>query len=309
MSAPNPRVSIIIPLKSGREIRYPMQPGPGQELLIVVGSNVSYQRNQGAQQARGEVLYFLDDDCQIDAKNLELALRLMDEGEWAAVGGPSLTHPQAGYWEHFFGRILSLRLATLVTQPRNWPVGPPREVHGAELITCNLLVRRHWFEKAGGFHLELHPSEDVEFVQRLRQLGGRLYYHPQLAVWRHRRSRLDQFLWQYFRYGVARGSLVWRTSLKPQGIYLLPLLLLLMLGMKWDWLLFLYCLLCVAAGAQLAWRFRAPVQGLMTAPVMLLLHLTYGVGVAAGLLAQPLGLRWSGPPQIDCIHQQLGDPA
>ena len=299
----SPRVSIIIPLKSGRDIRYPLAPQAGQELLVVTGQNVSFQRNEGARLARGEFLYFLDDDCEISAETLQLALDTMAQGDFAAMGGPSLTHPQAGYWEHFFGRILSLRLATLVTQPRNWPVGRAREVAGAELITCNLVVRRSWFEKVGGFHLELHPSEDVEFVQRLRAQGGKLLYHPDLKVWRHRRTRLDHFLWQYLRYGVARGALFWHTSLPAQLVYWLPFLLLLLTLGK-SWLLLLYAALCLAGGGQLFWSYRDWTQALLAPPMILLLHLTYGLGVALGLMARPLGLQRGGPRKLDSVFRE-----
>lgn len=306
MSAP--RVSIIIPLKSGREIRYPLAIEPGQELLVVTGQNVSFQRNEGARLAQGDFLYFLDDDCEIGPETLKLALEVMAQGDYAAMGGPSLTHPLADYWEHFFGRILSLRLATLVTQPRNWPIGRTREVGGAELITCNLVVRRSWFEKVGGFNLDLHPSEDVEFVQRLRSRGGKLLYHPGLKVWRHRRTRLDQFLWQYLRYGAARGALVWRTSLPPQAIYLLPLLLVVLAIMGKAWLLKLYLLVCLTGGVQMFWSFGDRTQALLAPPMIALLHLTYGLGVALGLVARPLGISWSGPPRLESVFREPPTP-
>lgn len=311
MSSPPdpPLVTLIVPCRIGCEPRYALPQRPEVEVVVVSGSNVSYQRNHAAQLARGRFLYFLDDDCALPPESLDLALKLARElgPEWAAVGGPSLTHPQAEPQEKLFGIVLSLGWTALMTRPRNAQVGVPREVRGAELICCNLLVQRSWMERIQGFDVDLHPAEDVDFVQRLKGAGGRLLYRPDLVVWRHRRRHLGAFLWQYVRYGVARGVLSSRTHFRGQGLYLLPLALVVAgLMARSLWIPYLLVTLGVALGR--AWTARDPA---LAAPVFLLIpavHLSYGIGLGVGLVLASLG--WSPrPPQVIERVQRSGADA
>lgn len=297
-----PRVSLIIPCKPGAAAALPVTPSEEVEVLVVTGTNVSQQRNLAAQAARADLLYFLDDDSQLSPGVLELALSTMEQG-WAAVGGPNLTRSGATRQERLFGAILASRAATLVTRARNCPVGPAREVDGQELISCNLLVRRDWFERVGGFDVNLYPGEDVEFVQRVRAAGGRLFYHPGIAVERSRRDRLGAFLWQYFRYGLARGALFLHLRPLSQLVYLLPLLL--WFGL--PWLYRVYLLICLAAGLEVAYREGA-LQGLRALLVVPCLHLVYGLGVGLGLAYRLLGFSMNRPDQAMRVTVHGGPP-
>lgn len=301
-----PRVSVIISCKPGQPCRLPLQAGPDMEILVATGRNVSQQRNQAARQACGELLYFLDDDSGLSATSLKLALTAMDQQPgWAAVGGPSVTRPGATGWERVFGAVLCSRAATLTTRPRNYAVGPPREVMGQELITCNLMVRRDWFEKVGGFDVTLYPGEDVEFVQRLRQAGGRLFYHPGMVVERSRRSTLSAFLWQYFRYGLARGALFVHLRPNAQWLFLLPFLLCIGLPLS-VWVGLLYAGVCMAASLEVWWHERDLSLAGLALMVVPLMHLVYGLGVGLGLAYKLLGFSLNQPDPAVEVRQLRG---
>ena len=288
------QVTLIIACKPGTTVALREADVALAEVLVVSGHNVSQQRNLGAAQAATELLWFLDDDAHFCADSLRTGVQLMQsDPTWAAVGGPSLTRSGAGFWERLFGSVMGSWFATLTTCPRHRAVGLPRPASGQELITCNLLVRRQWFEKIGGFDLSLHPGEDVDFVLRLREAGARLYYHPGIAVERSRRSHLGSFLWQYFRYGLARGALFFHRP-GAQLLFLLPLLLWLWLPLG-GWVMKFYGLVCLLAALEVGARLARWSAVLAALPVVPAMHLSYGLGLGLGLIYKRLGFSLSRP--------------
>ncbi|ODT64239.1 hypothetical protein ABS71_13435 [bacterium SCN 62-11] len=291
----SPQVSLIVACRPGAQLALgPVETGLA-ELVRVEGANVSQQRNLGVGQASGELLWFLDDDSQFGPETLRLGLEIMRaHPDCAAAGGPSLTRSRAGFEERVFGAVMGSWFAALSTWARHRAVGPARFAEGTELITSNLLVRREWFEKVGGFDLSLYPGEDIDFVYRLRQAGARLYYHPRLSVERSRRGSTGSFLWQYFRYGLARGSLFFHLRPRSQWIYLLPLLLWAWLPLG-HWAVASYLLICLLAGVEVAGSTGSAGAGLAALLVVPLMHLCYGLGLGLGLIYKLLGFSLNQP--------------
>jgi hypothetical protein len=289
------QVSLIVACRPGAQLDLGSVEQGVAELVRVDGSNVSQQRNLGVSQAGCDLLWFLDDDSQFCPESLRLGLEIMrTQPDCAAAGGPSLTRARAGFSERVFGAVMGSWFAALSTWARHRAVGPARVAEGTELITSNLLVRRQWFEKIGGFDLTLHPGEDIDFVYRLRQAGGRLYYHPAMAVERSRRGSTGSFLWQYFRYGLARGSLFFHLRARSQWIYLLPLLLWAWLPLG-QWAVVSYLALCLLAGVEVAASTGSTLAGATAVLVVPLMHLCYGLGLGLGLFYKRLGFSLNGP--------------
>lgn len=278
------RVTVVIPCKTGRSPRYAPPQHPEVEVLVVTGSNVSRQRNEAAARASAELVYFLDDDVQLPEESLWRAVDLMQvHSHLAGLGGPSLTHPQAAPWEHLVGVLLSQWWVALGTRARNCPVGQPRASDGTELITCNLLIRKVWLERVGGFDPSLHPGEDIEFLRRVHGQGGPLLYHPGVVVWRHRRRNWQGLAWQYFRYGLARGLMVRRQGWQGQWPYLLPLLLPCLGWGGWAWL-WPYALLCGWVALRVGRQLGSLAWGLVAFFLVPLVHGSYAAGIVAGAL-------------------------
>ena len=89
--------SIIIPVKPGgavralealRRVDYPAE---DFEVLVAEGRCPSLQRNLAAGEAKGEYLYFLDDDSLVAPDFLRRAAACYEKRYIVAVGGPSLT--------------------------------------------------------------------------------------------------------------------------------------------------------------------------------------------------------------------------
>ena len=194
MSQPLPLVSVIIAappdmaviaaVAAARKLDYPAD---RLEIIVARGRQPSVQRNAALRVARGEWVYFLDDDALPPAGNLRRAAKFFSIPEVAMVGGPNLCPPDAPPLEKIFAVVLASWLAFGPSRARYAPVGAERDAGEKELILCNLLARRAPVMERGGFNEALYPNEENALMDELQQHGLRLVYDPQLSVGRRPR--------------------------------------------------------------------------------------------------------------------------
>lgn len=173
------------------------------EILVATGAEPSRQRNLAAGMARGEILVFLDSDCRLQADHLEKILVHMDAGR-EVVGGPVLLHSPATPQEHMFQSFFSHPALTGRCSARYRAFGLVRESDDAELILCNMAVRRETFFAIGGFEERLYPNEENEWMDRLEATGRVPWYDPELAVSRPQRKNWREFACTMIGYGQGR---------------------------------------------------------------------------------------------------------
>jgi glycosyltransferase involved in cell wall biosynthesis len=133
----------------------------GAEVLVMPGLLIGALRNRGAAIARSEWLAFIDADIEMPEDWLERLIKLEADGQ-ADVIGLDLHTPTEAPW---FADAWQRRTARPDAQPLQvvqW------------LPTSNLLMRRRWFEKVGGFNEQLRTGEDKELTMRLAEAGARL---------------------------------------------------------------------------------------------------------------------------------------
>lgn len=142
--------------------RHPLGP---RVLRMEGGAGAGAGRNHGARAARGAVLAFTDADCAPTPGWLRAALGALEHADVAQ--GRVLPDPAAepGPWDR---SLVVLR------------------EHGL-YETANLLVRREWFERVGGFDEWLRVggrpfAEDVWLGWRLRRAGARTAFAPDALV-------------------------------------------------------------------------------------------------------------------------------
>ena len=207
-----PTFSFIIPVKPGGRVRalealrrVGEQDHP-YEVLIAEGTRPSRQRNQAAQQSRGDILYFLDDDSRVDADCLAQCAAAFAEPGVAVVGGPSLTPEDDTPLQQLFGAALSSPFGAGGVRNRYRSAGVPRATTERELILCNLAIRRDAFLTSGGLDERLYPNEENELLDRIHAGGATLMHIPALRVTRSQRPTLGAFCRQMFSYGRGRGQ-------------------------------------------------------------------------------------------------------
>ncbi len=191
---------------------------PGVRLLgNTTNVGASRAKNQGAGQAAGEVLWFLDSDTVIPSGEVvDAAVTLLDSGDdVGAVGGEIYQYPDgATEWRQ---KVLQLN-------------GETRTVSHAEgyggtitvdyLPSCNLFIRRELFQEVGGFDPGyFFLMEDTDLCIRLVHQGYACLASDETSV-EHRlvlRGRKgDFFLGHRNRIRFALLNMpAWQVALLP----------------------------------------------------------------------------------------------
>ncbi|MGD1086319.1 MAG: glycosyltransferase [Verrucomicrobiota bacterium] len=184
------------------------------EILLARGRQPSVQRNAAIRAARGDILYFLDDDSIPAPGNLRLAVEHFQSQQVKMVGGPSLCPADAPALEQALALTMGGWLAFGPSCSRYRPRGVERATSEKELILCNLLARRDDLLQLGGFNESLYPNEENALMDELQKRGGRLLYDPALIVHRHPRPRQNA-LELRARPGRAISSLS-HLGIRPQ---------------------------------------------------------------------------------------------
>lgn len=127
--------------------------------LQIAERGVSAKRNAGWRAATTEYVAFTDDDCE-PAPGWPGAL-VATGADLAA--GPVRPHPE----DHADG----LWARTVHSEAEGFYPG------------CNLVVRRSWLERVGGFDEQLHGGEDTDLAWRVREAGAWHGWAPDGLVW------------------------------------------------------------------------------------------------------------------------------
>jgi len=173
-------------------------PIPGVRYVTVApeGRGFAYVRNLAVQTARGRLLVFVDDDCEVERGWLDalLAPLLADPGVGGVAGAVLVRDCNAvGYAES----ILGFPGGGL----RYLDAAAGRVVPTAHLSTCNCAYRREAIETAGGFSpLAALGGEDSLLAERVTARWP-CRYVPAAVVYHKPRQRLPAV----FRWFVRRG--------------------------------------------------------------------------------------------------------
>ena len=309
--AARPGQTEVNAVAAGRALDYPADK---LEMIVARGRQPSAQRNAALKAARGDLIYFLDDDSAPEPGNLRRAVAHFGDPQVKMVGGPNLCPREAPPLEQVFALVLASWLAFGPSRARYAAAGRVRETSEKELILCNLLARRQALLELGGFNEALYPNEENALMDELQTRGGKLIYDPQLVVRRRPRASLKSFARMLLTYGRGRAE---QFRLHPTlgsalnfvpplfCLYLLALPLLLALtsiGEVWLAPLGFYALAVLAQALALAIRGRL-LYTLAAIPLMVLTHVLYGLGFWRGLFTtlQPSEQR----PAVEVVLETL----
>ncbi len=143
-------------------------------------------RNEGARQAKGSVLAFIDGDCLADTHWLaQLRHGLVDS---AVAAGRTVAVGRSAYGN--LERVELYQGGNDVTYP-----------------SCNLAYQRSLFLGLGGFDARFITAEDIDLNLRAVQAGHRIHFIPEAVVYHRMRPTLVRFLYQAFWNGYGRKQL------------------------------------------------------------------------------------------------------
>jgi glycosyltransferase involved in cell wall biosynthesis len=161
-------------------------------------------RNIGAENSRGDIIFFTDADCILTKDTLATAaLAAATHGVDAIIGG---TYTKKPYDRGFFNSFQSLFIHHAETKNYENP---------DYIATHALLMHRSLFAASGGFPEDGMPIlEDVAFSHRMRRKGYKLFMHRHLLV-----QHIFNFTFRKSMHNAVRKSKYWTLySMKNKNL-------------------------------------------------------------------------------------------
>ena len=161
------------------------------QFLISPKKNVSFQRNFGAQKAKGEYCVFLDADVRLTKDfltQIKLATQRKHNGLFLPYMLPEDTSQKT--------KVMISFVNTLIRMSQTY--GKPLAPGG------NLIVSADVFKKVGGFSEDVFISEDHDFVRRAYKMGfkARILRNAKLYI-SMRRSKAEGDMALIYKYILA----------------------------------------------------------------------------------------------------------
>lgn len=253
------------------------------------------KRDRGILKATGDFIAFLDDDSYPAIDWLKEAVRVLYKEKVGAVCGPGLTPPADSFSQKITGAVLASPFGSGPYFYR-FAKGGPRFVD--DYPAYNLIIKRDGLLKIGGFGTKFYGGEDTTLCLKLINTGEKIYYHPDVIVYHHRRKFPFEYMRQVGNVGLHRGYFVKtfpQTSLRPS--YFGPALLTMGLPVLLIWLFSNQSIATWFLGGLIAAYLTIFVHSLrqnslgisVLLPFAILLnHLTYGVQFSRGLMTKKL---------------------
>jgi GT2 family glycosyltransferase len=158
------------------------------DVVLEKNLNPAQTRMAGVDVAEGDWLLFVDDDIELDCFFLKKLVKILkSEPNLGAVGARL-----PGKDNNYFSRVTDLAnfwsQQSLQAGSRNWLYG------GAVAVASEI------YHKIDGFDPKLSIGEEVDLTQRIRNLGFRVLYEPELIGYHNHRHTSFRKAISYFRH-------------------------------------------------------------------------------------------------------------
>ena len=175
-----------------------------------------YARNNGVKHSKGELIVFIDSDCEADRNWLEIIFNAYKKNDFDVFGGP----------DEAKDNFLPIQIAINFSMTSFITTGGIRG-HNKNMISKffprshNMGVKKTLFEKIGGFG-SLRHGQDIELSNRLINEQAVVKLLDNAIVYHRRRTTLLKFFRQVFNWGVARVNLAKIDRKMLQLVHFLP---------------------------------------------------------------------------------------
>ncbi len=152
--------------------------GPRFRSVVEALPGISFCRNRGVAEARGEWIAFFDDDQLADRHWLEeLMAAARQSGDPCVAGARELALPEGTR------RNLAPFCRVLLGEDSGGAAGHDRYGKKHAPTTGNLLVKCAVFGKIGAFDTAMTSGEDTDFYNRIRRADIPVWYNPSGACY------------------------------------------------------------------------------------------------------------------------------
>jgi succinoglycan biosynthesis protein ExoA len=253
---------------------------------------------QMVKQATGDVIVRMDVHCEYAPDYVRTCVEVLERTGADNVGGAQRARARTA-----FQRALCAAL------------GSPLGVGGARYRSPDAegfvdtvflgAFRRRVFEAVGLWDPGAITNEDAELNQRILDSGGQIYLSREIVVHYFPRDSFKALAKQYYKYGVGRARTLLKLGSFPNVRPALPFLmvaggtLLLVVPPLWPLAPAAFAAYALATGAE-AVRIGARLGPAAIATIWGIfptLHLSHGVGFAAGLLRYLRTPDWPAEPE------------
>ena len=176
----------------------------GVHVLRQPNAGPAVARNNGAEASTGEIVLFIDSDCEATPDWLDTMLEPFGDGRIAGVKGAYRTHQT-----EFAARLVQLEYEDKYDRMA-------RHEFIDFVDTYSAAFRREVFASSGGYSSEFPTAcaEDVDLSYRLERSGAKMVFRPQAIVYHRHPDRLGAYLRKKFRFAMWRVLAVKRNPEK-----------------------------------------------------------------------------------------------
>lgn len=233
--------------------------------------------------ARHEIIVRMDGHGELSAGYIERAVRVMQETGAANVGGVMAAEGQTDFEQAV---ALSMR-SRLGLGSARFHVGGPSGP--AETVFLGVF-QRDWLRRVGGYDPAYSRAQDWEMNWRIRQLGGIVWFDPELEVTYRPRPNIRALARQYFTTGQWRRRVVRQHPTSVSARYLAPPVALIAVtagavgGLFWRPALLAplgYAAAVTVGGLAMGAR-KGPAVAVQVPAVLATMHLAWGAGFLRG---------------------------
>jgi len=249
-------------------------------------------RNILIENAKGDIIYFLDDDVMVQKNTFMVLLDKFEQYTNVDIlGGPNITPEKSSLFQKGQGAVLSSFFGTLWVSQRYRQFGRDRIANDNALILCNLAIKINVFLEKGVFlNSDIICAEENVLLKELSRKGCIAMFIPSLAVYHERRNGLLSFCNQIFTYGRGRFQVINYFFRVRHLIYLVPMAPLVyslfLISTRRQYLFvgfYSYCLLDFINSVYIGFKAKGSGISIMSFFIFPVIHASYLAGFLAEL--------------------------